>query len=169
MRIQVHSEKGETNRKAGFDVQVPGEYEFPDDPKFAGWLQGKIARGAISIIPEKAHSLPPPEAFGPTAGSEPEAGTGDPVHSEAPPEAEGLTAGSTTGEPDTVHSLPPPEAEGPTAPATPDVPGVTEHPASSEPPSVQAERAGEPAPRPSTGRVGGGPPGEPMGNPRRRG
>jgi hypothetical protein len=95
MRIRVNDEKGLTNKKAGFDVQAAGEYDFPNDPAFSGWLSGQVARGAVTILEANVDAYPP-EALGPTAGSAPAA---EAVDLSFAPGAEGLTPGSTPGEP----------------------------------------------------------------------
>lgn len=34
----------------GLMAWFPGEFDFPDDPAYAGWLQGQIERGNISLV-----------------------------------------------------------------------------------------------------------------------
>jgi hypothetical protein len=38
------------HRASGFTAWGPGEYEFPDDERFAGFLQGHIERGTCVVI-----------------------------------------------------------------------------------------------------------------------
>jgi hypothetical protein len=111
MRIRVHNEKGVVNQKAGFTATSPGEYDFPDDPKYAGWLSGQAARGNLTIVHQHG-----PEVMGPTGG---EAALGDagkvaPVRDN--PLAQGETANS--GPASEAQVDPPAEnplAQGPTA------------------------------------------------------
>lgn len=107
MRIQIN-ERGVTNLKAGLTSGEIGEINYPDDPKYRGWLDGQIARGAVSLVAEEPCAYSD-AALGPTAGSTPETSEPAPV-AEAPAEpkgddieqtfadgAEGLTIGSTPG------------------------------------------------------------------------
>jgi hypothetical protein len=144
MRIRVNDEKGLANLKAGFHATEPGDYDFPDSDRFAGWLSGQVARGAVTIL--ESHADPyPPEALGPTAGS---VASEEPADTSFAPGAEGLTSGSTAGEappnPDDPNSFAP-GAEGLTVGSTAGVPPaevdeekdladaeVTQHPETAE-------------------------------------
>lgn len=50
-RVIVESPAGLFHRASGFWAQGPGTYEFPDDPRFAGFLQGHIERGTCRLAP----------------------------------------------------------------------------------------------------------------------
>lgn len=40
------------HRASGLRAWEPGEYEFSDQPEYAGWLDGMVERGAVEILPE---------------------------------------------------------------------------------------------------------------------
>lgn len=91
MRIRTNV-PGVANTKAGFNASIPGEYDFPSDTKYQGWLNGQVARGNISLIARTdAYG---PEALGLTSGST----APEPADTSFAPGAEGLTSGSTSGE-----------------------------------------------------------------------
>jgi hypothetical protein len=50
MRILVTSPQGLHHFAAGLQAWGPGEYDFPDNPLFAGWLQGQVERGAVQVL-----------------------------------------------------------------------------------------------------------------------
>lgn len=50
-RIRVYSPAGLVHGYSGFRAWGPGEYDFPDDARFVGWLQGQIDQGKCRIIP----------------------------------------------------------------------------------------------------------------------
>ncbi len=52
---------GLTHRFSGFQAPHPGEYEFPDDERFAGWLRGHADRGNVVIVraPKPKPAAPP--------------------------------------------------------------------------------------------------------------
>jgi hypothetical protein len=139
MRIEVLNPHGAANLKAGFHPTAPGEYDFPDDPKYAGWLNGQVARGAVRMVAPVAGAAAEPQA--PAEKPEPQADDG---HSPPNPEATGPTAGSTPGEYDDGHSPPNPEAEGPTAGS---LPGDAPAAANNGPTVFRDTPEPEPAPR----------------------
>ncbi len=62
MRIRVKQETPLHHVKAGFQAWAPGEYDFPDDVAFAGWLEGHVASGVVEILPPpEPEPLPEPE------------------------------------------------------------------------------------------------------------
>jgi hypothetical protein len=71
MLIRVLTECGLHHVPAGLRAWGPGEYEFPDDPRYRGWLDGMVARGLCVIVePEPQGAGVEPEPQG--AGVEPE-------------------------------------------------------------------------------------------------
>lgn len=131
-RIQTH-QPGVFNRKAGFHAVQPGEYDYPNEAQYRGWLDGQVRRGAVTILQE-----PNPLALGPTHDSLPAAGTE--TEPEPNPLAAGLTPGSTPGAaPDAEPAFAPGAEEPVTPPAVP-VPGEA------------VTQAGRPANAPARGR-----------------
>lgn len=69
MRIRVNALEGLRNLKAEFCAWGPGVYEFPDDPRFTGWLQGYIDRGAVEVLSDTADTpVDPGDAAVPASG-----------------------------------------------------------------------------------------------------
>lgn len=68
IRIQVLDPAGLHHFASGFHAWEPGEYDFPADPAYRGWLQGHAERGAVKILGEE-----PPDA-----GATPPGETGEP-------------------------------------------------------------------------------------------
>lgn len=52
-RIRVTALEGLHHNFSGFHAWEPGIYDFPDDPRFSGWLQGHVERGAVEILTGK--------------------------------------------------------------------------------------------------------------------
>ncbi len=50
---------GLTHRFSGFQAPHPGEYDFPDDSRFAGWLKGHAERGNVVIVRAPKPKAPP--------------------------------------------------------------------------------------------------------------
>lgn len=69
MRIRVLTETPLHHLKAGFQAWGPGEYDFPDDPAFAQWLEGQLDAGVI----RKVEAEPEPAARAAQAEAEPPA------------------------------------------------------------------------------------------------
>lgn len=69
IRIEVRSPSGLMHLASGFRAWEAGEYDFPGDPRYRGWLQGHVARGAVVLLPpgetpeaagENTPAAPPP-------------------------------------------------------------------------------------------------------------
>lgn len=38
------------HQASGFQAWDPGDYEFPRNPDFDGWLKGQVERGAMELV-----------------------------------------------------------------------------------------------------------------------
>lgn len=57
MRIRVTSPAGLFHGASGFKAWEPGEYDFPGDPAYAGWLKGEQERGNVEFLAPAATML----------------------------------------------------------------------------------------------------------------
>lgn len=83
-RIQVMDDRGLHHIAADFHAWVPGEYDFPDDPAYAKWLQGHVDSGKAKLVED---------ASGPPAGPNEE----PPEPTNTPDNAQGQGVVSTAG------------------------------------------------------------------------
>lgn len=50
MRIRVLDPAGLHHFASGFHAWEPGEYDFPNDPVYAGWLEGHVEAGNVVVL-----------------------------------------------------------------------------------------------------------------------
>ena len=58
-RVRIISPAGLFHRASGFH-QADGEHDFPDDPRFAGWLAGMCEQGVCELVAAAAAPVKPP-------------------------------------------------------------------------------------------------------------